>query len=48
VLRVPLEPRDGVCRVDFTVTPTAVPAQVLGGGDERVLGAHFDGFQYGG
>ena len=48
VLRVPLEPRDGVCRVVFTVSPTAVPAEVLGGADERVLGAHFDGFEYGG
>ena len=48
VLRVPLEPRDGVCRVVFAVTPTAVPDDVLGNGDRRVLGAHFDGFAYGG
>ena len=44
--RVPLRPRGGVCRVVFTVTPTAVPAQeVRGSTDTRVLGAHFS-FQY--
>jgi hypothetical protein len=48
VFRVPLEPQDGVCRVVYSVTPTAVPADVLGNADERVLGAHFDGFAYGG
>jgi hypothetical protein len=48
VFRVPLEPQDGVCRVVYSVSPTAVPADVLGNGDERVLGAHFDGFAYGG
>jgi hypothetical protein len=49
VLRVPVEPRGGTnCRVDFTVSPTAVPAQVTGGQstDERVLGAHFNRFRY--
>jgi glycosyltransferase involved in cell wall biosynthesis len=41
-LTAPLKPRNGVCRVVFTVTPTAVP----GGGDQRVLGAHFLTFLY--
>jgi len=43
VLRVPLEPDDeGVCRVEFDVSPTAVP----GSGDERRLGVHFDAFNF--
>ena len=42
VLRVPLQPKDGVCRVRFDVRPTAVP----GGGDGRRLGVHFDAFNY--
>jgi hypothetical protein len=41
-LTVPLRPRNGVCRAVFTVTPTAV----AGGGDGRVLGAHFLAFRY--
>ena len=41
-LTVPLRPRDGVCRVVFTVSPTAVP----GKGDSRVLGVHFLAFRY--
>ena len=41
-LTVPLHPRNGICRVVFTVTPTAVP----GGADQRVLGAHFLAFHY--
>jgi hypothetical protein len=46
-LTVPLLPRDGVCRVVFTVTPTAVPAIVEPGTpDRRVLGAHFLAFRY--
>jgi hypothetical protein len=49
-LRVPLAPASGEseCRVVFTVTPTAVPAEVTGGesDDERVLGAHFNRFRY--
>jgi hypothetical protein len=50
VLVVPLVPEPGVdeCRVDFTVTPTAIPAEVTGGEseDDRVLGAHFERFRY--
>jgi glycosyltransferase involved in cell wall biosynthesis len=46
-LRVPLRERNGVCRVLFTVTPTAVPAVVAPGNpDRRVLGAHFLEFSY--
>lgn len=48
-LAVPLARTDtGECRVVFTVSPTAVPAEVTGGGnpDPRVLGAHFDQFRY--
>ncbi|MDQ3823789.1 MAG: glycosyltransferase family 39 protein [Actinomycetota bacterium] len=37
----------GRCRVDFVVSPTAVPAQVLPGStDTRRLGAHFGRFLY--
>jgi hypothetical protein len=44
---VPLRPRNGVCRVVYTVTPTAVPALVLkGSSDSRELGAHFLAFRY--
>ncbi len=43
-LTVPLRPQNGVCRVVFTVSPTAVP----GKGDQRVLGAHFLAFRYSG
>jgi hypothetical protein len=48
-LRVPLEPdAAGICRVVFTVDPTAVPAEVTGGEnqDDRELGAHFNRFVY--
>jgi hypothetical protein len=43
-LTVPLQPANGVCRVVFTVTPTAVP----GPADPRVLGVHFLQFSYAG
>jgi len=43
---VPLRPRNGVCRVVFTVSPTAVPAEVGRGDDPRELGAHFFDFHY--
>jgi hypothetical protein len=42
ILRVPIRPEAGVCRVRFDVSPTAVP----GGGDTRRLGVHFDAFNY--
>ena len=41
-LVVPLSPRGGMCEVRFRMARTAVP----GRGDSRVLGAHFDGFDY--
>jgi len=50
VLSVPVEPVPGTneCRVAYTVTPTAVPAEVTGGQnpDPRELGAHFNLFAY--
>ena len=46
-LVVPLQSRDGVCRVTFTVSPTAVPAlAVPGSTDTRRLGARFIEFAY--
>ena len=48
-MRIPLEPgAGGDCRVVFTVSPTAVPAEVTAGEnpDDRELGAHFDRFVY--
>ncbi|MFQ5426028.1 MAG: hypothetical protein ACE5EV_02995, partial [Gaiellales bacterium] len=41
---VPLTSEDGRCTVRFAVTPTAVPDQVVGGGDPRELGVHMVGF----
>jgi len=40
------DPATGECRVDFTVTRTAVPSKVTGGesSDDRELGAHFNRF----
>ena len=47
-LRVPLRAgAAGRCVAVFTVSPTAVPARVLPGSeDRRVLGAHFLGFAF--
>ena len=46
-LRVLLTPRQGVCRARFTVSPTAVPSEVIPGNtDDRVLGSHFNAFAY--
>ncbi len=47
-LRVPLRAdAAGRCAAVFTVSPTAVPARVLPGSeDRRVLGAHFLGFAF--
>jgi hypothetical protein len=41
-LTVPLRPRNGLCRVVFEVSPTAIP----GPADPRVLGVHFLAFRY--
>ena len=49
VLTVPIAPLPGTtdCRVVYTVSPTAVPAEVSPGSlDDRELGAHFDRFVY--
>ena len=50
LLNVPIEPKPGTmeCRVVYTVSPTAIPAEVIGGSntDDRVLGAHFNRFVY--
>jgi Dolichyl-phosphate-mannose-protein mannosyltransferase len=46
-LRVPLTPVDGVCAVDFDITPTRVPAKRIDGStDTRRLGVHFNTFVY--
>ena len=47
-MRLEPDPATGDCRVDFTVTPTAVPAEITGGesSDDRKLGAHFNRFVY--
>ena len=50
VLSVPVAPEPGTteCRVVYSVSPTAVPAEVFGGAstDDRELGAHFNRFVY--
>jgi hypothetical protein len=50
ILSVPVAPLPGTteCRVLYTVSPTAVPAEVTAGGnpDPRELGAHFNRFVY--
>jgi 4-amino-4-deoxy-L-arabinose transferase-like glycosyltransferase len=46
-LRVALRPSSNSCSVRFVVSPTAVPAEVIPGNtDDRVLGAHFNAFNY--
>ena len=48
-LSVPVSPIAGTtdCRVVYTVSPTAVPSEVLDGStDDRELGAHFNRFVY--
>ena len=50
LLSAPVRPAPGTtdCRVVYTVTPTAIPAEVTAGGnpDPRELGAHFNRFIY--
>jgi hypothetical protein len=44
---VPLSPGAGTCEVHFRMARTAVPSDVLPGSkDGRVLGIHFNGFDY--
>jgi hypothetical protein len=38
---VPVRPVKGVCRVDYTISPTAIPDQRLHNGDTRELGIRF-------
>ena len=47
-LFVALQPRGDECVVVFSVSPTGVPAELTHGGnpDTRVLGVHFDRFDY--
>ncbi|HUH15715.1 MAG TPA: glycosyltransferase family 39 protein [Gaiellaceae bacterium] len=47
-LLVPLLPSGGRCVVELSVTPTGVPAELTSGAnpDTRVLGVHFDRFDY--
>jgi hypothetical protein len=44
--RVPLVSRKGVCMVQFTISPTASPAAVLGRNDSRELGIRFQDVRY--
>jgi 4-amino-4-deoxy-L-arabinose transferase-like glycosyltransferase len=49
LLSVPVSPAPGTteCRVVYTVSPTAVPSEVINGStDHRELGAHFNRFTY--
>jgi hypothetical protein len=46
-MAVPLPSSASTCTVDFTVSPTLVPAEVQSGGtDDRRLGTHFRAFDY--
>jgi hypothetical protein len=38
---VPLSPQRGYCLVNFSISPTVVPAEVLGNNDTRELGLRF-------
>jgi hypothetical protein len=38
---VPLSPERGFCLVNFSISPTVVPAEVLGNKDTRELGIRF-------
>ena len=42
LIRLPLEPKGGVCSVAFSISPTRSP----GGADPRQLGLHFDLIKY--
>jgi glycosyltransferase involved in cell wall biosynthesis len=47
LVTMPLTPANGVCRVDFAISPTRVPAKVEAGNtDTRRLGLHFAPFAY--
>jgi hypothetical protein len=40
-LAIPLQPRNKFCHAAFSISPTVVPAHVLGGADTRELGIRF-------
>jgi glycosyltransferase involved in cell wall biosynthesis len=47
LITLKLVPANGVCRVDFAVSPTRVPSKVVPGStDTRRLGLHFTPFRY--
>ena len=44
-LNIRAQPQNGTCTVEFHVTPTASPSEVIpGSSDDRELGLHFDAF----
>jgi hypothetical protein len=45
-MTVPVTGSNGRCNVDFTITPSVVPAEVFGGGDTRRLGLRFEEVRY--
>ncbi|MEZ5102652.1 MAG: hypothetical protein R3C15_23220 [Thermoleophilia bacterium] len=45
-LNVPLAPVDGRCDVGLAVSPTAIPAERIGGGDTRELGIKITALTY--
>jgi hypothetical protein len=45
-MTLPLKSEDGRCSVTLRVSPTAVPAQVLGTSDTRALGVRLTRFEY--
>ena len=47
-LSIPIEPQARTCVVDYSVSPTGVPAELTLGGnpDTRVLGVHFERFDF--
>jgi Dolichyl-phosphate-mannose-protein mannosyltransferase len=40
-LAIPLRPKNKLCQASFSISPTVVPANVLGGTDKRELGVRF-------
>ena len=46
-LKIPVTSQGDTCRARYTVSPTAVPKEVIPGStDDRVLGAHFNAFAF--
>jgi glycosyltransferase involved in cell wall biosynthesis len=42
----PLTPRNGVCRVAFSISPARRPSEWTSRNDSRLLGLHFDSIEY--